>query len=177
MKVIVNYKLNYDDTLKAFFELYFSNIINIISLIASVLGLLLSIALAILMIVVKEEGTYPEIFFYVIGLIFLIFLLRPLTYIPRVRAIWNTKMKIPKEFSWEFTSEQLVYTSKFGQLIYSWNIFYRISEQKNSFSFFVSLAEYYVIPKRVLDEEQIKNLRSLIQLSVNPQLVKIKLRS
>ena len=177
IKVEVNFTLSYDDTIKVFYENYFSNVLNIISMSAAGIGLLLSIALAVLMLIVKEEGTYPEILFYVTGAIFLIFLLRPLIYIPRVQAIWKTKMKIPKEYVWEFTSDQLVYTSKFGQLIYNWDIFYRISEQKNFFSFFVSLAEYYVIPKRVLTEDQIKNLRALIKLSANPQLVKVKIRS
>lgn len=46
-----------------------------------------------------------------------------------------------------------------------------------SFCFYISSADYYVLPKRALTYEQIALLRQLILAYVNPLLVRVKIKN
>jgi hypothetical protein len=89
---------------------------------------------------------------------------------------WDTSKNLPKEFSWVVTKEQVIVNYTFGQLIFQWDYFHKIVEYKNYFCFHLNLQEYFIIPKRVLSDEQITQLTGLIISSTDHFKVRVNLK-
>ncbi|NHK33072.1 MAG: YcxB family protein [Asgard group archaeon] len=175
-KLTVSFTMEFDDFKKSFFEYYFQNKKNIILIILASIGVLLGIVLIITNIIMSLITDQLEMFVIVLTALLLFILLRPLIYSIRLTQIWSSTYRLPKDFSWVVTPEQIIITRQFGQNAYPWNLFLSIIEHKKSFCFFLSLQDYQFIPKRVLTEEQIELLRNLILASANPQHVKVKIK-
>lgn len=173
-QLTISYIYQYEDMKKSFLENYFANIRNTIITIISGLGFLACLGMIIYLLVIADPNYFEKLFFILAALFFAFFLLRPFLNLSRIQVIWNSSLKIPKEFNLNFTQEQIAINRSFAQLIYQWNYFYQIIEVRNFFCFYFSLQEFFIVPKRVLTEEQI---RDLILSSVNPQLVKVKIKN
>ncbi|MHA1442816.1 MAG: YcxB family protein, partial [Candidatus Heimdallarchaeota archaeon] len=56
-----------------------------------------------------------------------------------------------------------------GEINYQWLKIYKVIEQKEAFCFFFNSRQFIIIPKRVMEEEQIKFLRNMLRDSIGPK--------
>ncbi|NHJ85793.1 MAG: YcxB family protein [Asgard group archaeon] len=176
-KLTISYNVEFSDIKRIYIENYYTNVIYLALTILSALGLLSSIALLLNIYFTSTFGTYQIVFIISVMAIFTIFILRPIISIPRIKSIWYSSSKIPKNYNLVLSKNNITYNRSFGQMVYPWDILYQIVEQKSAFCFYLSSQEYFIIPKRVLNDEQIILLREIILASTNPQLLNVKLRN
>jgi len=162
-EIEISFRYNHEDFKKAFLGNYFSNktIIFAFSLIPLILGA------TIVYVVFNEPGqglVFEELMILVLacGLI-LVSILRPYSIINKLQQRWNTSFQYNQnEIITIINKEGLYFRTVFGEQKYVWIYVYRIIEQKEAFCFYLNSQEYRVIPKRVLDAEQVLILRNIV---------------
>ena len=61
----------------------------------------------------------------------------------------------------------LYWKSTSTELNYKWIQFHKVTEQKEAFCFYVNYLEYRVIPKRILEANQITLLRNILKTNIS----------
>ncbi|NHJ39393.1 MAG: YcxB family protein [Asgard group archaeon] len=176
-EVMTSYKSKYSDMKTAYIEYLLTSKRKIAQFVIIGILFLICVTLIILFQTIIFLDIFANLLVVLLGIFFLYLLLKPLLTIRRLESVWHSTMRIPKEYTWVISSEHIVLTRKYGQFILPWNYFIGIIEQKSSFCFYISSADYYVLPKRALTSEHISLLRQLILASVNPLLVRVKIKN
>jgi hypothetical protein len=53
-----------------------------------------------------------------------------------------------------------------GEQFLSWNIIFKVVEQKDSFCFYQNILEHRIVPKRILDPNQVMLLRKILRTNI-----------
>lgn len=117
-----------------------------------------------------SRGEIPKAF--VLWLIFpIIFLIVfPLVLKRTSRSMMTTNKLIQNTQDYEFTNEGIGMNSTVGTAFLKWSDFYKAIESDESFLFFISKQQAYVIPKRCIEnEEEMDFIRGLLVNIAKPK--------
>lgn len=84
--------------------------------------------------------------------------------------------KFPREISWTFSNEGINVNSTITDSILSWDYIEKVLETEDAIYFYLSKIHFKFIIKRILDENQILELRQIISRNVNPSLITFDLK-
>ena len=163
-EIRISFKYKQEDFNKAFTSNYYTNKMNIFTLLCLIPIILGAI---IVYIIFNDPGqglVYEEYMLLILacGLI-LVGLLRPYSFIKKLEHRWNTSYQFNKsEIFVVINNDGFYIKTIFGEQRYNWIYIYRIIEQKEAFCFYFNSQEYRVIPKRVLEAEQVIILRDIV---------------
>ena len=161
------FNYEHDDFKKSMLSILFSKERIILSLILSTIVF----GLAILYVIVNDLALsvdFEDALFLILILGFILIMnLRSLIAVRQLKLKWFTSQKYNRdEYKVTINDAGIFFSSISGNLNCYWGYVYKVIEQKEAFCVYMNSHEYKLIPKRVLDVEQIQNLRKIFFMKI-----------
>jgi len=163
-ELAITFRYKYEDHRKAFIRNYFAQKLIIAVLIAIPILLVVMLVLWLTTRNFVGYSNFEYVLFFILLALFLIILLLPfLALIQLKHKVRTTYQYGQTDNTAVFNSQSLYWKTPNGEINVQWIKIYKVVEQKEAFCFFFNSREFIIIPKRVLEEEQIKFLRNLLR--------------
>jgi hypothetical protein len=132
------------------------------TVIAAALVLLASTAFFICRLGIKALSDNPQVIFVMaLGLLFL--LLMPVSIFMQSKKVFSTDKFLQEEQEYEFGDAGFTVSSPHGRSEIPWNMVYKVKHTKNFISIYLSNIRAFVIPARLLGQEELKALQESLK--------------
>jgi len=169
-ELVVTFRYQYEDHRKAFLRNYFAQK-PIIALL--IIGPIILISALVFWLIAKSYigfNYFEYTIFFLVLAMFLLLILGPFITLPRIKHQVQTTYQYDQvDHTAGINSQGLYWKTQNGEFNLQWMQIYKVNEQKEAFCFFFNSREFRILPKRVLEEEQIKFLRDLLRDSLGPK--------
>ncbi len=160
-EIQVNFNYIIDDFKKAILSFY-SNAKAILAL--AYISLVI-IGFTVLFTIFDDTTiTFDEIFIVISTSAFFIFLfLIPLLAIPGIKKTWKTTAFGFHVITFTLNDKEIVFRSLLSEVVIPMEYVYKIVELKGFFRIFYNSSEHRILPKRVLNEEELQAIKSILK--------------
>lgn len=164
-------KIRFKDALRYNFYVAYSTTINRIFCVLSIISMVMFIynmAQGVVSLDQRVTQSFP-----LLVAPFIFFIMIPIRVWKATGELINSEV-LKDEVKYIFTNEKVVLNTSKGEADIQWDQYVRIVETKWDFRLFMDKVQAQIIPKYSLNQNEIKNLRNIIESAVDKRIIKLK---
>jgi len=166
-EVTIAFKNTFDDYKKAFMSNYYTNKRNILLLVLVPIMLISVILYVIFNETVPIVSYEDTLFLVIIGAVSIFVIIRPyaLTNVLRQKCLTSYQYN-QIEHVVVINATIFYWKNSYQEFNVNWTFIHKVVEQREAFLFYLNILDYRIIPKRVMDPNQVSSLRNIIYTSL-----------